>query len=275
MSTLTAPHQNDNAAWKDTRVGKFTASTLGQLMTTPRVTKDIQARLDAGEVVFGDTALSLISAKAVERLTGTWIKTDEVPIMKRGLLLEAGGLHLLSQDWTPIEPCTWQPYGKNAGATPDGLMFKGTACMDLKCPGNAADVVMFNDQVVDGDFDSLLTWDKGYAWQIAMQALACGVTECWLVYFTDRLPVFPITPETREAVQTVIDAQAELYSQESRFPWEYHFGSNGYYFSAKRFTLTDELKSKIERTLAAAEVVCLETMERFRPLLIAPEKLAA
>lgn len=261
MSTLVAPHQNNVAAWRDTRIGRFTASTLGMLMTQPRS----KAAREAGEM--SETAKSLIAAKAVERLTGIWIKTDEVPIMKRGLLLEAGALHLLSEVWTPIDACTWQPYGENAGATPDGLMFNGRATMDLKCPGNAAQVVMFGDQVVEDDFDSLLAWDSAYAWQIMMQALACGVTEAWLVYFTDRLPVYKMDEATRDAVQTVIDAQAELHSQESEFPWHYRFATDGYYFSAKRFTLTDARKVLIEATLMNAEVECQIMMDRFRPLL--------
>lgn len=261
MSTALAPQQTDRKAWHDERVGRFTASTFGQLMTEPRS----KAARDAGEL--SETAKTLVAAKAVERLTCVWIKTDETPIMKRGLLLEPGALHILSKEWMPIDMCSWQPYGDNCGATPDGLVDQGRATMDLKCPGNAAEVVRFADEVVDGDFDSLLEWDRDYAWQIMVQALVCGVKTAHLVYFTDRLPVIRLSDEQRDEAQRVIDHFAEQRSQESLYPWQYTLASSGYFYAAKSFTLTNDIEVRIKGALERAEAECLRVMDRYRAIL--------
>lgn len=264
MSTIAAPQQRDRAAWHDTRIGRFTASTFGQLMTKPRST----SAKEAGEM--SETAKALISAKAVERLTGVWIKTDETPMMKRGLLLEPGAIHILSARWKPIDACTWQSHGDNAGATPDGLIREddGTiSTMDLKCPGNAADVVRFADEVQSGDFDSMLAWDRDYAWQIMVQAHVCGCKAAWIVYFTDRLPVLTLSDEERDEAQRIIDHFAEQHSQESAFPWSYQLASKGFFFAARRFDLTEEISQRIESTLAKAEAECRRVMERYAEVL--------
>jgi hypothetical protein len=257
MNALTA----QQAGWKDTRIGRFTASTFGQLMTEPRS----KAEREAG--AWGKTAQGLITAKAIERLTGKWMNDVDTQPMRRGLLLEPAALYLLSKHWRTVEGVTWQAWGDNFGSTPDALVDRGAATMDIKCPGNAADVVRFADEVVDGDFDSLLAWDKGYAWQIMCQALTCGVKDCWLVYFTDRLPIHVLTNDERQEVQTLIDLRAEQHSQESFFPWRYDFASEGYFYAAKMFTLTDEIEGRIISTLARAEAECVATVERLKPLL--------
>lgn len=254
--------------WKDTRVGRFTASTFGMLMTEPRSKAD----REAGK--FGATAASLITAKAIERLTGVWANDVSTPIMRRGLLIEPAALHILNKHWRPVDPTTWQPWGQNFGSTPDGLVDRGAATMDLKCPGNYVDVVRFADEVQDNDFDSLLAWDRDYAWQIMVQALTCGVDTAWLVYFTDRLPHCELSIDERQEVQSLIDARADQYSQENEYPWSYTFGSGGYFFAARRFTLTKEIEQTILSTLERAEAECLRVMDRLRPLLD-PKSIAA
>lgn len=260
--------QTDRGAWKDTRVGRFTASTFGALMTQPRSKAD----RDAGR--FGATAMNLIRAKAIERLTGQWMNDVDTPLMRRGLLLEPAALYVLNNHWRPCDPTTWQPLGDNFGSTPDALVNRGRATMDLKCPGNAADVVAFADEVIDGDFASLLAWDSNYAWQIMCQALTCGVRECWLVYFTDRLDIHALRDDERDVVQALIDHRAEQHSQESLYPWEYTYASGGYFYAAKSFTLTEEIERAILSTLDRAEMECLRTMDRLRPML-QPARIAA
>ena len=263
MSTLLAPQQTDTKAWKDTRIGRFTASTFWMLMTQPKS----KAAREAGE--WSETAKSLITAKAIERLTGTWIKTDDTSPMRRGLLMEPAALHILSQVWRHIDLCTWQPYGETLGSSPDGLVDNGTGTMDLKCPGNPADVVRFADEVVSGDFESLRSWDASYAWQIMVQALTCGVEECHLVYFTDRLPVFTMSDDLRNEAQTLIDERAEQYSQESPYPWSYSLNGSGYFWAAKSFTINADIREAILSTHALADAECARVMDRLRPLLCA------
>lgn len=268
---IAAPTQQDRAAWKDTRIGRFTASKFGALMTQPRS----KAAREAG--AFGAEGTGYIFAKAIERLTGVPMDdAGSTPVMRRGLLLEPAALHILSTAWKPCEACTWQAYGDNLGSTPDALVEAGHATMDLKCPGNPADVVRFADEVVDGDFDTLLAWDSTYAWQVMVQALTCGCDTAHLVYFTDRLPINRLTDEQHQEAQTLIDLRAEQYSQESIYPWSYTYGSDGYFFAARSFRLTDEIRERILSTLERAEAECQQAMVRIGALLVpTPEEVEA
>lgn len=264
---MIAPIQTETRKWKDIRVGRFTASTFGALLTEPRS----KAAREAGE--FSATARALITAKAIERLTGVWMNDVDTPLMRRGLLMEPGAMYCLSKHWQPVDCCTFQPMGNNFGSTPD-LLTRVPDPGDLKCPGNAADVVRFADEVHDDDFDSLLRWDKDYAWQTQCQALTCGSERCWLIYFTDRLPIIPLSDEDMEEIQTLTDARAEQYSQESRFPWSYSFAEQndpyaprGFFYAARWFSLTEERRDLILSTLERAEIECVNTMHRLRPIL--------
>lgn len=255
MSTLTtsAPQQGNTSLWHDERAGKFTASTIGKLMTQPRMTKEMQARADAGEVFFGDGARQLIATKACERMGDVSEQGPSTRSMDRGTVLEHAAVHLLGRKWKPIELATYMRLGDNSGATPDGLMEEGTATVDIKCPEALADLMRFDLDVQSDDFDSLEAWDKVYAWQVMTQAKAAGVTRAYLIYFTDRLPLHVLTEEERASVQTIIDWHCEERSKNRDYPYQYRFASNGFAFVAKWFTLTDELSARIDRTLAAAE----------------------
>lgn len=263
---MIAVQQHDTAAWQNQRLGKFTASTIGKLMTGPRMTKELQARADAGEVFFGDTALAVIADKAAERVSGIAEFQPSTFAMKRGTVLEHAAKYLLSRHWQKVNDCAFQPRGKNSGATPDGILNDGST-MDVKCPESFTDVMRFGAEVPDGDFDALLRWNKGYAWQIMHQALCAGSSEAWLVYFTDRLPWIKITHEERDAVQCILDEQCAEFNQENLYPFEYTFGSPGFAYVARRFALTQDRADLIDRTLAAAEVECQAMEDAFRAAL--------
>lgn len=230
----------------------------------------IDAARAAGALPFGAEALGMIRSKAIERLTGYHMADGvETAGSRRGLLLEPAALHILSRVWRPLDTCTWQAYGDNLGSTPDALVDGGKSTMDLKCPVNPADVVAFADEVPDGDFNSLIAWDSRYAWQVMVQALTCGCDTAHLVYFTDRLPIHKLATDDLQEAQTLIDLRADQHSQESVFPWSYQYATDGYFFAARSFPLTEEIKATILSTLDRAERACIETMERLRPLLSA------
>lgn len=258
---IAAPTQDNRPAWHASRIGRFTASSFGQLMTEPRS----NSAREAGQL--SETAKAVVIAKAIERITGVVVQTESTPVMRRGLLLEPAALHILGRVWRPLEPCTWQPYGDNFGSTPDALVDKGTATMDMKCPGSPVDVVRFAMEVEDGDFGSLLAWDKDYAWQIMVQALTSGCDTAHLVYFTDRLPVYKLDHDELHEAQTLIDQRAEQYSQESIYPWSYTYASDGYYYAAKTFTLTDEIAKQITDKLERCEAECVNIMHKIKALL--------
>jgi len=245
------------------RIGRFTASRFGVLMQQPRS----KAERDAG--AFGATGTDYITAKAIERVTGTAMDDGEAHSFssRRGLLLEPAAMYLLGDAWQECKPCTWQPCGTHLGSTPDALVNGGTEPMDLKCPANACDVVRFGLEVVEDDFDTLLAWNAAYAWQIMVQAVTCGSERAHLVYFTDRLPIIKITDSTREIVQGLTDDAGARYSDMYGYPWQYQFASDGFFFVARSFALTDEIRAQILSTLDRAALQCTAMERGVRGLL--------
>ena len=242
MSTTTAPVQANEGAWLQARIGRITASEIGDLFTEPRsmtaAQKDAKAK---GQPVFGETAKALITTKACERLYGVAEHHVLTRSMERGQNLEPIAKILLSQHWKEIDDATFLAYGENAGATPDGYVMKGGATLDIKCPEAFGDVIRFGQEVEDGDFEALKKWNKGYAYQIMMQAKCAGVKVAYLVYFTDRLPMVKV--ETDEVLEQT----------------GYMMETPGFAFTARRFLLTDELSQQIDLYLQAAEVEIANT----------------
>lgn len=258
---ITAPLQTDRKAWKDSRVGRFTASTIGALMTDPRS----KAAKEAGE--WSETAKALISQKAVERLTGKPIQTPANYAMKRGTLLEHAAVHLLSDLWQTINECTWQPLWDNCGATPDGLLNDGTP-IDIKCPEGEQQVYEFADQVPDGDWEALLKWNKTYAWQIATQALACGTDRACLVYFTDRIKMHPVSKEDADMCNAIMEAVGDKLFNLTGTVYEYRLntdgGSYGVAYVVRSFKFTPEVFSKIQMVVEAADRECENLVKRYQ-----------
>lgn len=304
MSTMTAPVQTDTAAWEETRLGKFTASTIGKLMQEPKslsvafmvehahLVTDMQMftalksgprkgepRLTPGFAdklkeacqaqgvpMFGEGAMQLIADKAMERITGRPTAQVSTRSMDRGTILEYGAAILLSRYWKTIERITWQGYGDNSGATPDGQVERGTESLDIKCKEATSELALFNRSVPDGDFEALESWNKLEAWQIMHQAKCCGMKYANLVYFTDRWARQIITDEERREVQYDMDEAANLLGNIRGYPIGYQFerdpnsGVYGFAYVAKRFELTEERSNRIDRVLKAAESECLITM---------------
>lgn len=285
MNTMTAPVQTDAAAWKQSRLGRFTASDLGKLFTEPRTlsqahvieychllpdakpngrgykTELRQAIADAGISLFGDTAMSLIASKAGERLTGVSENQATTRSMDRGTVLELAARYILSYHWKPIDNVTFLPLGENAGATPDGLTDNGHATVDIKCPESFGDVILFDQMVGDVcDFEALESWNKNYAWQIMMQAKCAGTRYGYLVYFTDRLPIHKLDDTERDLIQNMLNDYTWRLGEQTGRPWDYRYETNGFHYAAKRFELTDERSKKIDQVLASAEVECQRIM---------------
>lgn len=225
-----------------------TGPNAGKPRRNPEFNAAVRKAIDeAGLVLFGDTALSAIASKAAERLSGEAEASPTTYSMTRGLELEPVARLLLSETWRRVDNCPFCPldYEVPAGATPDGLVDNGAAVLDIKCPERIGKLVSFAMNVRDEDFESLESWDRGYAWQIMMEALCAGVDHAWLVYFTDRIP----------AIRT-ISGEPVFAWIERNAPGGYLLESGGFAFVARRFTLTAERKKRILRTLAAAEIEC-------------------
>jgi hypothetical protein len=303
MSTL-APQQSDTVAWKSTRAGRFTASRIGELMVEREKLTDEEvdqyahlveepryrelksgpnkgemvevtgyramvreAMRKAGIVLFGEGALTYIGEKAAERIAATPEHSQATGSMRRGTVLEFAALYLLTQYWKPVDGCLTKFYGDNAAATPDGLVDDATATMDLKCPEAFTDVLLYADQVPDGDFEALEAWNRIYAWQVMMQAKASGLKYGYLVYFTDRMSWVKLSAEDQENVRLVLETACERASQENEYPYHYTFATDGFAFAARRFELTEERSQRIDQVLKAAEVECGKAEIRFREQL--------
>jgi hypothetical protein len=272
MSTESAVQQSDRAAWHGSRIGRFTASTMSVLMTEPRS----KAAKEAGEM--SETTKKLISTKATERVTGIPVWTPANFDMKRGTLLEHAAVYVLSQHWQPVFGCTWMPIGENSGATPDGLLKDGTP-LDIKCPSSQVDIMEFADQVKDNDWESLLAWNKSYAWQIATQAMAAGAKEASLLYFTDRLHTNAIDDDDAQVCNAIMEAVGDKMLQLTGQIYDYRLYSDsakhGYAFAARRFTIPQEAFDRINSVLKSAEVECQRMVERYSMFAKPNEKQAA
>ena len=252
-------------AWKTLKSGP----RAGQTVRPDNFNALVRAAMrEHGIVLFGDTARKLIASKAGEPVTGEYEYSADTPSTRRGTILEHACRILLSKYWQPVDGSAWTPLGENSGATPDGTVRKGRETGDFKCPEAFADVLLF-DELPDGDFEALEEWDKGYAWQIMTQAKAFGVKWANLVYFTDRLPITPITFVEREEVQMVMDYVANELEERTGRSWHYQFATQGFHFAVKRYELTEERSAKIDAVLASAEKVCVGIVEKINAKRIA------
>lgn len=302
MSTAlsNSPTQAEAAEWEANRIGRFTASVIGKLMMEPksiseafmiehahlvdipmytplksgprkgslRITPGFADALKeaceaAGVPIFGDTARGLIASKAAERLGQRPAPTNRTRSMDRGSLLEHAARILLSRYWKPINGVTFQPYGNNSGATPDGIVVDTVSSWQVKCPEDPGDLMLFADSVQDGDFDALKAWNPIYAWQCMMEAKATGCKTATFTMFTDRLDTHKITPLEREEVQIVMDSVAYAMGEQLNYPIFYKYESDGFAHVTRHFELTEERSKRIDQVLEAAEVEC----QRFMALM--------
>ena len=258
MSTLNAPIQRDRQAWSAERIGAFTASTNGDLMTEPRS----KAAKEAGEL--SETAKTLIAQKATEVVKGAPIKGPLSYDMKRGMALEHAMRYLLTQYWRQVDGTSLQHNGVWM-ATPDGLLRNGE-------PGeikntNEVEMMRFGDEVPDGDWQALKAWSKTYAYQIATQAAACGSTHANLIYCTDKIKAIPLSEKDHAIIfgAGLHDEHGGLIAQscqeifdESGHIFEYHWHDQndepGFAFIARRFEIPqaelDALEVAIKKVVA-------------------------
>lgn len=290
-STITSPEQTSSKEWHGIRMKRFTASVHGKLHCEPKkLPTDIIARyenllpiehrfktlksglrkgqivradgfesmlrevMDAhGVVLFGDTADALIAGKAVEAHSGIPMHTARTRSMDRGTLLEHAARILMSRYCFEIDTVTFQPLGDDSGATPDGMV-GGRRTWQCKCPEQSGDLLRFARQVPEGDFDALVEWNKDYAWQIMVEALASGTDTAAITLFTDRLNATAVKSEEIQLVQDVMDAVANHLGDQLGYPMYYRYEGTGFAQVTRTFTLTAERIKKIERINAAAVI---------------------
>jgi putative phage-type endonuclease len=154
--------------WFAARLGKFTASRFGDLMTNSRKKDE----------VLGATAVSYIYEKAAELLTGErkeifgaaldW-GTENEQVCK-GYFEETTGL--------TIEEMPFVPINDYSGASPDGFIKEYGELIEIKCPYNTANHLKTA-------FEGYI--DPKYVWQMQGQMLATGALACRFVSFDPRI----------------------------------------------------------------------------------------
>lgn len=249
MTNRIIAQSSDRSGWLSARVGRFTASTFGDLIQED--SGRLKKKIEVDGVVFGGTGITLIQKIAMQRITGLEEQSPSTKQTERGELLEEVALAVLNRYWKPVSRCAFIEAGDFAGASPDFVTDEGEATGDIKCPWNAEKFMEFV-AVADDDHEALMAYDKGYYWQIMMQAWCAGVKTCYLALFDDRQPL--------------LDIDAEWLMQETG----YAVSSGKCAWVVRKFTLTDEVADRIKRTLAAAEYLCRHFEQQYRDSFVAP-----
>jgi hypothetical protein len=273
MSTLSATVQSDRTSWSDARVGAFTASSNGDLMTEPRS----KAAKEAGEM--SETAKSLIYEKATELIKGSPVRRALTYDMKRGMALEHSMRYLLNEYWKPVDRTSLQKNGIWM-STPDGLLTNGEP-LDIKCPGEV-EVVRFADEVVDGDWNSMLKFNKGYAYQLLTQAVSCGTTYANIAYCTDKIKARKLSEKDvamifgeglhdehsgllAQACQEIFDESGHVFE----YLWHDRYSEPGFFFAVRRFEIPQEQIERMGLALQRAYAERDKYVDRLSKLIAA------
>ena len=176
--------------WKQERCGIFTASRFKDLMSCKSRAKgkrwdDVNWILD-----FGDTAISYIIEKAVERATGQPIETAETWQMRWGNHYEPEGKavfvekykHVLYKFDTELKEVGFIKFLKCAGASPDGVYGKEPHlnAFELKCPATVLSHYKLSTTPVDESHD--------YFWQVTGEMLALKTDKATFCSYDPRYP---------------------------------------------------------------------------------------
>lgn len=173
--------------WYAQRLGKFTASRFGDLMTNGRKKDE----------VLGQTAISYIYEKAAELLTGEhkeifgaaldWGNEYE-PICK-AYYSELRGV--------TIEEMPFVEINDYSGASPDGMV--DGELIEIKCPYNTTNHLKTA-------FEGYI--DPKYMWQMQGQMLATGALACRFISFDPR-----IKDERFKLIEIRVEADLEMQEQ--------------------------------------------------------------
>lgn len=148
-----------SSEWFDSRLGRFTGSRISELMGIKGLGK-------TGENYAFENACEIVFGRNEEE---TFVSFD----MQRGIDLEPLAFNkfkeIKSFDFIEVEKCGFFPFGKNAGASPDGLVNKD-AVLEIKCPKPNK---FFN--LVHKGLEAI---DNNYIDQMQMEMLVTNSIQC-------------------------------------------------------------------------------------------------
>ena len=189
METIFDDIEQRSEEWHRQRMGKFTASRFGDLMTNSRKKDEI----------FGQSAISYIYEKAAEILTGTRKEAF-------GAALDWGNEnesvckeHYQEKHSTVITEMPFVEINEYSGASPDGLIDAYGELIEIKCPYNTANHLKTA-------FEGYI--DPKYIWQMQGQMLATNIDACRFVSFDPR-----ITDDRFRLIEVRVEADQEMQEQ--------------------------------------------------------------
>lgn len=161
--------QQGSEAWLKERLGRFTSSRFGDLLTSGRKKDE----------VFGGTAMGYIIEVASERITGYPAGFEGNKYTEWGNEHEPeAGAYYTKVEGNIIEEAPFIPMNTNAGGSPDGLI--GTdGVVEIKCPWNSANhLKYFAGAEVP----------KGYTTQMQGNMMVTGRKWCDFISYDPRMP---------------------------------------------------------------------------------------
>lgn len=169
---LNLPKEDSNELeWQAERLGKFTSSRIGALMTSGR-------RKDK---FFGDTAENYIYEKVAELMTGVPHYTPETRAMEWGNEHEAEAIEKyneVAEVKADAMGKTFIKFNDMCGGSPDGFV-GDNAIIEIKCPYNSAKHIK---TFITGEID------KNYLYQCQGNMLFSGRDWCDFVSYDPRMP---------------------------------------------------------------------------------------
>jgi hypothetical protein len=159
--------------WQNARVGKFTASEIWKLFVGGKSKTE----------EFGETAKTYIFEKAVEEYCG-FKKKFSNKAMEHGVFNELEGfvafVNASGLDFE-LSSSTFFALGDNAGASPDGVLYRGmdiVSVCDIKCPFDPVSFFSQKDEFMFGN-----KMPKYYFYQLQMQMLCTGANDSYLARY--------------------------------------------------------------------------------------------
>lgn len=176
--------------WHQQRLGLFTGSRLSDLMACKSKAKGKDWGQKKWLLDFGDTAITYIIERAIERITGERISTPTTWQMQWGIDHEDEGREYFSeQEGLDVDEVSFIKFLKNAGASPDGKIFKVSDKPDeladvygfeIKCPATVqSHYKLMTAPVAEG---------HTYFWQTTAEMLALKTDKLIFATYDPRYP---------------------------------------------------------------------------------------
>jgi len=171
---------------RSVRAGRFTASEIAKLVTYARSSASQKKKQ------WGATALGYIHQKFEEQITG-----KPIDGYSGGVATDYGHLHepyacrfFELEYGLVIDDIGFQPYGDDAGATPDGFIKSLNATAQIKCPYMIHVHKKYIEKIKD--VADLKKVSKVYYWQMVFEMICTGVNKSVFISYNPKHNEHPL-----------------------------------------------------------------------------------